>query len=69
VLANAFCITCESSELDKFSILIAGYKACKSNNLLLSLLDPVICIELFIVEGGDFKRRFMDEKHSLFDWN
>jgi hypothetical protein len=39
---NAFNITSESSELDVFSKTKFGYKACKTNNLLVSDLEPEI---------------------------
>jgi hypothetical protein len=52
-------MTSESSELELFSITIPGYKACSSNNLLVSDLEPVMAIADLSLQDDDFKSRFI----------
>jgi hypothetical protein len=52
-------ITSESSELEVFAKTRLGYNACNNNNLLVSLLEPVIDIVALRVEIAECSCKFM----------
>src|SRR5680860_536387 len=55
-ICNPFSMTSASSELDRFSIVISGYKAWSNNDRLDSLFEPVISMFAVIWLLGGLER-------------